>query len=98
MQTGAGGVALVPKSLEERKSMLMQAVMREVQYGGARVEMQADLMAIMVYGQKVNHVLHFLIAFFTCGLWAIVWVILALSGGESRKTLSVDEYGRVQKL
>jgi len=25
----------------------------------------------------VNHVLHFLVAFFTCGLWLIVWMIIA---------------------
>jgi hypothetical protein len=31
----------------------------------------------------VNHVLHFLITFFTCGLWAIVWIILAVGAGSA---------------
>lgn len=28
---------------------------------------------------SVNHVLHFLITFFTCGLWGLVWLILAVT-------------------
>ncbi len=27
--------------------------------------------------QTPNHVLHFLISFFTCGLWLLVWLVLA---------------------
>ena len=27
---------------------------------------------------KPNHILHFLITFFTCGLWAIVWIYLGI--------------------
>ena len=29
-----------------------------------------------------NHVLHFLITFFTCGLWGIVWLLTSLSRGD----------------
>lgn len=37
----------------------------------------------------VNHVLHFLISFFLCGLWIPVWILLALkqSGGSGRCTM-----------
>jgi len=28
-----------------------------------------------------NHILHFLITFFTCGLWGLVWLALALKTG-----------------
>lgn len=34
---------------------------------------------VRAIGEKPNHLLHFLITFCTCGLWAIVWVIVALS-------------------
>ena len=28
--------------------------------------------------QRPNHVLHFLIAFFTCGLWVIPWIVMSM--------------------
>lgn len=28
---------------------------------------------------KPNHVLHFLITFFTCGVWGFVWLFIALA-------------------
>jgi hypothetical protein len=31
-----------------------------------------------------NHILHFLITMFTCGLWVVVWFILAMQGGRFR--------------
>jgi hypothetical protein len=31
----------------------------------------------LVRRQKANHILHFLITFFTCGAWALVWIIVA---------------------
>lgn len=27
----------------------------------------------------VNHVLHFLITFFTCGLWVIPWIFMSIN-------------------
>lgn len=40
--------------------------------------------------RPVNHVLHFLLTFFFCGLWLPIWVLIALSqsmpGGRSRCT------------
>jgi hypothetical protein len=41
-------------------------------------------------------VLHLIITLFTCGLWAIVWIVLALTQGEKRHMVVVDEYGNVQ--
>lgn len=37
-----------------------------------------------VLGQKEtpNHVLHFLVTCFTCGLWGVVWAILTLAMGS----------------
>jgi hypothetical protein len=29
----------------------------------------------------------------TFGLWAIVWIALALLGGEKRMVIDIDEYG-----
>lgn len=33
--------------------------------------------------EKVNHILHFLLTFFTCGLWGIVWAILGIDSARS---------------
>lgn len=39
---------------------------------------------------KVNHVLHLLLTVFTCGLWGIVWLFIAIGAGGGRR----DEQGR----
>lgn len=33
--------------------------------------------------QAPNHVLHFLITFFTCGFWAIAWIALTIASSAS---------------
>ena len=40
-------------------------------------------------------VLHAILTIFTCLAWGIVWLVLALTGGEKRYQLIVDEYGNV---
>lgn len=62
---------------------------------GARVESQTDVMAVMVTGRPVNHVLHLLLSIFTCFLWGIVWIIVSVTSGETRSTLWIDDFGNV---
>ena len=83
-------------SADHRKHQLAQVVAQHVA-GGARVESQTDYQAILVMGKPVNHLLHFLIGLLTCGLWWIVWIVLAVSGGENRYVLAVDEWGHIQR-
>ena len=80
--------------LEERDRRQKQAdaVAREVMQG-ARVESNADYQAVMVGGGRINHLLHFFVGLFTCGWWWIVWVFLALTGGEKRYIVRTDEFG-----
>lgn len=54
---------------------------------GWRIESESSDYAFMIRGQRVNHVLHFLIGLFTLGTWWIVWLILASRGGEERRTV-----------
>lgn len=86
------------KPPEERRALLAQNVMTLVAQG-YRVESQSDYMAVMVYGKRVNHLLHFFIGIFTLGIWWAAWLIMAIFGGEKRKMVSVDDFGnvRVQK-
>ena len=86
------------KTLEERKAVLAEQVKKAVKRGG-RIESQNDTMAVLVSGKRVNHILHFIVGLFTFGVWWIVWISLALTGGEKRRMISVDDYGetRVQR-
>lgn len=79
---------------DERRNILAQQIQMSA-VRGLRVETQDRYQAIMIEGQPVNHVLHAIITIFSCGLWGIVWAILAATGGERRHLISVDEYGNV---
>jgi hypothetical protein len=81
---------------DQRKHQLAQVVAQQVA-AGARVENQTDYQVVLVAGKNVNHLLHFLIGVLSCGLWWIVWIVLALSGGEKRYVIAVDEYGYIQR-
>jgi hypothetical protein len=92
---GAAGVSTTKRSADERKALLAQQI-QSASARGLRVESQSEFQAVMVEGQPVNHVLHAIITFFTCGLWGIVWIILAVTGGEKREMVVVDEFGNLQ--
>lgn len=94
--TNLNDEAPLTKTTDERAMLLSQAVAREVA-AGYRVESQTGIMAVMVKGRRVNHLLHFFIGIFTIGLWWIVWLILAITGGEKREVLTVDDYGNILK-
>lgn len=91
----AAGASLSPKTPEQRKAALAQRIQYFVNVQGGRVESQTDFQAVVVTGKKVNHVLHLILTLVTFGLWAIVWLGLAVFGGESRHMVSVDVYGQV---
>lgn len=84
--------AKMPK--DKRRELLAQAIQQEV-VAGARVQSQSEYNAVLVTGKRVNHGLHLLLSLFTAGFWAIVWIVLAITGGEKRTMVSVDEYGNI---
>jgi hypothetical protein len=92
---GEAGVSTTKRSADERKALLAQQI-QSASARGLRVESQSDFQAVMVEGQPVNHVLHAIVTLFSCGLWGIVWIILAITGGEKREMVVVDEFGNVQ--
>ena len=87
------------KSDDERKQLLARQIQTAAATGG-RVESQSDFQAIVVRGKPVNHVLHLIVTLVTIGIWGIVWIALALTGGEKREMVLVDEWGNpsIQKL
>jgi hypothetical protein len=84
-----------PKSDPERKKILAQQI-QQATVQQRRVESQSEFQATLAYGQPVNHTVHLIATIFTCGIWGIVWLVLALTGGVKRELLVVDDYGNVQ--
>ena len=78
---------------DARRAVLAQEIAGRSRRG-RRVESQSDFQAILVFGQRVNHILHLLLAAFTAGLWCLVWIFLN-ANGERRELVQVNEWGRV---
>lgn len=77
-----------------RRARFEEAVQAAVVQGWA-VESRSDYQAVLVRGQRVNHILHLILTLLTLGFWGIVWIILALAGGQERQVLTVDPAGAV---
>ncbi len=79
---------------EQRRAIFSQQMQQAAQRQ-LRVEWASDYQAVLIQGKPVNHVLHAILTIFTCLMWGIVWLVLALTGGEKRHQLIVDEFGIV---
>jgi len=77
---------------DERRQILGWEIQARAARGG-RLELREGESAVIVYGRPCNHLLHLLLSVFTLGIWAIVWLWLALTGGERREFVHVDESG-----
>lgn len=95
IKEGLTEVNTTRRSGDERKAILARQLQSAVARG-LRIESQSDYQAVLVEGQPVNHTLHAIITIFSCGLWGIVWIVLAITGGEKREMIVVDEFGNVQ--
>ena len=45
----------------------------------------------------MNHILHLLLTVFLCGFWLPVWLLVAVTGGEKRSVLAVDQCGNISR-
>ena len=79
------------KTQDERKAALALQVSQRVA-SGMRVESQSDFQAVLVKGKPVNHILHGILTFFSMGMWGIVWLILFLTGGQTREIVGADRW------
>jgi hypothetical protein len=82
------------KATDERKSALDAALAR-YGAGGWRIENRSDFQATIAKGHRVNHVLHLILTIVTLGLWAVVWILMVIFGGEKRELVTVDPYGNI---
>lgn len=60
---------------------------------GCRIEIKTPNQTVLVSGHRVNHILHLILTLLTLGLWAIVWIVMGLAGGEKRYVLTIDSAG-----
>lgn len=83
------GARRAEEEAESKRSGLSldQRIEREIRAGG-RLESRTATSAVIIHGRRVNHLLHFFVGIFTLGVWWIVWILLALAGGERRVVLS----------
>lgn len=82
---------------EVRRQNLQNFLSQEIAVSRGRVESVTPYSAVVVTGQKVNHVLHLLVSVLLCGFWLPIWLIIALTGGEKRHVLAVDQCGNVTR-
>ena len=90
---------IVPGRLPAAKrAAIMEQALRDLAFRGYHVEAVDGPRAVVVTGAPVNHILHLLLAVFTCGLWLPVWVLLVVLGGVKRRHVFIDEYGNLVGL
>jgi hypothetical protein len=93
-ETPAAVPEQLTKSADERKATL-DRVLADRGAQGWRIENRSDFQATIATGNRINHVLHLILTIVTVGLWGIVWIILAITGGIKRHLITIDEYGNV---
>ncbi|MFV8173394.1 hypothetical protein [Mycolicibacterium peregrinum] len=90
-------VSTVPVPDAVRQQRLQEFLAVDVARTRGRIESVTPYSAVVVSGQRVNHILHLLVSVLLCGLWLPVWLILGLSGGERRSVITVDQCGNVTR-
>ncbi len=83
-------------SLEQRSELLEDVLFNS--YPGARIESRSPTQAVLLLGGGVSgaaHVVFALLTIFTCGLFGIIWLIVAATSHERRAYIAVDPYGNV---
>lgn len=87
-------IAPTPITIEQRRLILASKVAAQVRKGWT-VESQTDYQATLTKGHRPNHLLHLILTVLTLGLWAIVWIVVALTNRVKHKVITVDEFGHV---
>ena len=61
---------------------------------GWRIEHETVREVVIVRSHRVNHLLHLALSVLTLGVWLIVWVLVALTGGEKRRSFAKPDAKR----
>jgi hypothetical protein len=74
---------------------LSLAVEDQVAANAATVIHDGPSGVVLAYRRPVSHVFHAVMTLLTGGLWAVVWLALALGRREDRVRLEADQWGNV---
>ena len=73
----------------ERASDLAGLTKVRALYGtGWRPEFETATHVFLVKGQPITHLLHLLLSVITFGVWLLVWLAIAMFGGQRRRTVT----------
>lgn len=84
-----------PIQEQSRRRALALAVDDQVATNAATVVLDGPSGVVLGYRRPVAHFFHALMTLVTGGLWAVVWLAIALGRREDRVRLEVDEWGNV---
>ena len=79
-------------SLEERSTILDEEIAAWTAEGW-EIAFLAETSAALVLRHRPDHTFHAVVTVLTAGLWLVVWAGAALSAGEERLHIDVDEFG-----
>jgi hypothetical protein len=81
----------------DRRAILHQAVNSYTAMGWHILNGNDYAVTLTAPATPTNHVLHLLLTVLTCGLWGVVWLVIAVSNNQSVRTMTlwVNEYGQV---
>jgi len=96
-QAAAPDTSSPAKSAEERKAILDRGLSQAATRGW-RIENRSDFQATIAKGKPVHHLLHLILTLVTLGAWAIVWILVAIFGGEKRQLVTVDDFGNITEV
>jgi hypothetical protein len=85
----------VTLSVATRRATLEQYVAEQTRRGW-RVQSQTATQAQLLKGKHTSHVLHLLLTLITVGFWIPIWILVAVTGGEKTRFVTVDETGAVR--
>ncbi|MEE1738556.1 hypothetical protein [Streptomyces sp. BE147] len=78
-----------------QRGLILDWVVNQRIASGWRVESRSGAQVVLVRGQPVNHVLHALLTVFSCMLWSVVWLGVAVTNRVERVALTVDAQGHI---
>ncbi len=84
-----------PLDEDRRRRALALAVEDQVATNGASVVLDGPHGVVLAYRQSVSHGLHAVLTLLTGGLWAVVWLAIALGRRDNRVRFEVDDWGNV---
>ncbi|MFD9425277.1 MULTISPECIES: hypothetical protein [unclassified Streptomyces] len=78
-----------------QRGLILDWVVNERIASGWRVESRSGTQVVLVRGHPVNHVLHAFLTVFSCLMWGVVWLGLAVTNRVERVALTVDVQGHI---